>query len=68
MQCISRKDQSRSRSKDRRELGEEAVLTNGENGNCDVGNNHKLWCGQKVSEHVVVVKRFKGRFGCGINI
>ena len=50
MQCISRKDQSRSRSKDRRELGEEAVLTNGENGNCDVGNNHDfvVWWSESI--------------------
>ena len=27
-----------------------------------------LWCGQKVSEHVVVVKRVKGRFGFGHNV
>ena len=32
------------------------------------GTTTTLWCGQKVSEHVVVVKRVKGRFGCGLNI
>ena len=33
------------------------------------GTTTTLWCGgQKVSEHVVVVKRVKGRFGCGHNI
>ena len=37
-------------SKDRRELGEEAVLTNGENGNCDVGNNHDfvVWWSESI--------------------
>ena len=44
--AISRKDRPRSMGEDRRDLGEEAVfetvalLTNGENGNCDAGNNH----------------------------
>lgn len=43
---ISRKDRPRSMGEDRRDLGEEAVfetvalLTNGENGNCEAGNNH----------------------------
>ena len=32
------------------------------------GTTTTLWCGQKVSEHVVVLKRVKGRFGCGLNI
>ena len=42
---ICRKDRPRSMGEDRRDLGEEAVfesvalLTNGENGNCDAGNN-----------------------------
>ena len=32
------------------DLGEEAVLTNGENGNCDVGNNHDfvVWWSESI--------------------